>query len=82
MPNLSVFSTPMPRPVDGDVNKEVMFSSRCSHVTPSVSTEFGGKAGLAGWTGLFGFGSAVYLFKNVNIDVKGFFVLHLSDITK
>ena len=42
---------------------------RCSLVTSSVSSEFGGKAGLAGCAGVSGFGSVLFLFKNVNTEM-------------
>jgi len=44
-------------------------SSRCSSVTSSVSSEFVGEAGLAGWTRASRPGSAVFLFKNINIEM-------------
>ena len=80
--SLSVFSSPMLGLSDGGVNKEARSFSRCSTVTVSVSSEFGGEVRLAGWIGVSGFKSTVLIFKNLNRDVKSFFILHLSDVTK
>jgi len=70
-------------PSNDGVNKEVMSSGRCSPVTSSVSPEFGGEAGLAGWIGVSGFSSAIFLFQKCKYkDVIEYLVLLLSDVIK
>jgi len=63
--SFSVFSSPMPGSSDGGVNKGAMPSGRCSPVTSSTSSEFGGEAGLKGWIGASGCGSVVFLFNKI-----------------
>ena len=59
---LLVFSSPKSGSLDSGASNRIEYSDRCPPMTPSVSSELEGEAGLAGWIGAFGHGSVVFLF--------------------
>jgi len=60
---------PNPRSLDGGTSNRAVSSGRCSPMTLSVFSQFGGEAGLAGLIGASGPGSTVFLFENIDTEM-------------
>ena len=80
--SFSIFSSAMSRSLNDGVDKEAMSFGRCSPMNQNVCFEFRGKVRLVGWIGVSGFRPTILFKKYTYRNVKGFFVLHLSDVTK